>query len=64
MSEAREEVIDNLKKSVLSFHHAGPGDGTQVIRLVGRCLHLLSHLSRPLSSLLKMTISLLPWHPV
>lgn len=34
---------DTLRKLVFSFHYVGPGDPTQVIRLGGSCLLLLSH---------------------
>lgn len=32
-------------KLILSLHHVGYGDWTQVTQLVSRCLYLLSHLS-------------------
>lgn len=32
------EVRDKLKESVVSFHHVGPKDSTQVIKLRGRQL--------------------------
>lgn len=32
------EVRDNLKESVVSFHHVGPRDSTQVTKLRGRQL--------------------------
>jgi hypothetical protein len=37
-------VGNNLCKSVLTFQHAGPENGTQVSRVGGRCLHLPNHL--------------------
>lgn len=42
-------------ESVLSFHHGGPRDCTQVSRLVSKCLYPPSHLT---SSLLLLTILL------
>lgn len=61
MSEVHVEVVDSLKRPV-SLSHVEPGNEVQVVRLVGRRLHLLSvsHLSRLLSALLRMTVSLLP----
>ena len=38
---------DNQQESVLSFHHVGPGDQTQGIRLGGACLYPLSQLTGP-----------------
>lgn len=38
---------NNLQEKVLSFHRAGPGDGTQVSRCGTRHLYLLSHLPDP-----------------
>lgn len=40
---------DNLAKSVLSSYHAGPGAGTQVVRLGGVCFNIQSVLSCALS---------------
>lgn len=34
---------DNLRELVFPFHHVGPGEPTQAIRLGGSCLLLLSH---------------------
>lgn len=34
-------------KSWFSFHHVGPRDGTQVLKLGGKCLYPLSHLADP-----------------
>lgn len=36
---------DNLQESVLSFHHVGLRDGTQVVSLEDKHLNLLSHLT-------------------
>lgn len=33
---------NNLHKAVLSLHYVGPGDGTQILKLSGRLLYLLS----------------------
>lgn len=41
---------DNLGESDLSFYHVCPRDQTQVVRLHGRCLFQLSHLTNPLHS--------------
>lgn len=38
---------DTLQKLVLSFSYVGPRDGTQAVRLSGKCLNLLSHLTAP-----------------
>lgn len=42
---------DNLPKPVLSLQQVGPRDQTQVTRLGGKRLHLLSLLPAPLSLL-------------
>lgn len=42
----------NLQESVLSFHHVGPEDRTQVVRFGGKHLYLLSPLSGPEQSVL------------
>lgn len=36
-----------LQESILPFHHVGPGDWTQVVRLGSKCLYLPSHLPSP-----------------
>ena len=33
--------------SFLFIYHAGPKDGSQVVRLGGECLHQLGHLASP-----------------
>lgn len=38
---------DNLEELLLSCHHVGTGNPTQAIRLGGRCLYLLKHLTDP-----------------
>lgn len=40
-------MSENLPEKVLSFHRAGPGDGTQVSKRGTRRLYLLSHLPDP-----------------
>lgn len=45
-----------MLQSVLSFHHVGSGDWTQVIRLGGKLFHLLSQFSGSLSSSLMLYI--------
>lgn len=42
------EVRRQLQESVFSFHHGGPRDQIQVLRLKGRYLYLLSHLTSPI----------------
>lgn len=37
----------SLQMLVLSLHHVGPRDETQVVRLGVRCLYSLSHLAGP-----------------
>lgn len=37
----------NLWQLVPFFHHVGPGDHTQILRLGGRCPALLNHLASP-----------------
>lgn len=41
---------DSIQESVLSFYCVGPGDWTQVIRLDGKCLYLMSYLGGPIFS--------------
>lgn len=36
---ASVEVGGNLKQSVLSLQHVGPGDGTDIVSLAGKHLH-------------------------
>lgn len=38
---------DNLGEWVLSFHHVGPGDQTQIVRFGGKYPYWLSHLTGP-----------------
>lgn len=38
---------DNLWQSILSLHHVGPGNRTQIIRVGGKCLYQMSHLGAP-----------------
>lgn len=38
---------DNTEESILSYHHVGPRDWFQVIRLSDKPFHLLSHLTVP-----------------
>lgn len=40
-----ERLEDNSQESVLSFYHVGPGVQTQVARLCGEYLNLLSYLT-------------------
>ena len=42
---------DHQSESILSTHHVGPGDQTQV-RLDGKCLYPLRHLSCPIKEFL------------
>lgn len=45
MSQCTWLSEDNLEESVLSLHHVGPRDYTQIIRLGGKCLYLQRALS-------------------
>lgn len=36
---------ESSQDSVLSFHHVGLGDQTQVVRFGGKCLYPLEHLT-------------------
>lgn len=48
-----ESMGNDLRELVLFFYHTcGPGDWTQVVRLVEQCLYLLSRLSCPPSTCL------------
>ena len=38
----------NLRKSIFSFHHMGPGDQTQVWQAGRRRLYLMSHFTGPI----------------
>lgn len=39
------EVRGKLRELILSFHHVGSADQTQVVSLGGKCSHLVSHLA-------------------
>ena len=42
-----ERIEDNLRELVFSVHYVGPRDQTHIIRLGGKHLYLVSHLSGP-----------------
>lgn len=42
-----EKSEDSFDELVLSFYSLGLWDGTQAVRLGGRCRYLLSHLGGP-----------------
>lgn len=44
--QSRWQSEANFEGSDLPFHHVGPRDQTQVVRLGGKSLHPLSHLSQ------------------
>lgn len=44
----RVEVRGQFLRLVLTFHHVGPGDLAEVVRLAGKCLYPLSHPAGPL----------------
>lgn len=50
----------SLLESVLSFHHGGPGDQTQMVSIVGKHLYVLSHLSGPSRKFLSTELVLVP----
>jgi hypothetical protein len=39
--------VDRLRETILSFHHIGPQDQTQVTKPSGKSLYLLSHRACP-----------------
>lgn len=43
----RVEVREHLREQILSFHQAGCGDQTQVLRFSSKRLYLSSHCSGP-----------------
>lgn len=51
------ELEDNFQKSVFSFYHVHPGDGTQVFRVSGICLYPLSNLTSNLAIFNSLNIS-------
>lgn len=50
---------DNLWELVFSYHHVVSEDQTPVIRLDGKCVHLLSHPTGPQKARLKVFQKLL-----
>lgn len=45
---------DTLWEFILSSHHVGPGDGTQIACLDSKCIDQLNQLSGPLEVLFKI----------
>lgn len=41
---------DNVWEKALSFHHMGPGNQTQIARIGGKALYLMSHLATTIPS--------------
>lgn len=56
----RVHIEDSLQESVVIFCHVGPGDATQVIRLSGKHLYLLWHLTNRVKDL-KRSLSFIIW---